>query len=120
MIDDGGKPLIAQTARGLGVRDGEIDVDDDDIVSPDSGGPSVALYSPENLPEHRRPRSLAGGTGSDPVWEIEDSELGERLACRIDPEMPDTHGFLEPVRPMPLAEYQEALAETRDLWRRWE
>jgi hypothetical protein len=118
MIEDDGKPLVAQTARGLGVRDGEIDIDEDETVFPESGGPSVALHSPENLVHHRKPASL-GGTGRDPAWQIESDELGEKLVCRVDPAKPEEHGFIEPVHPMPLAEYQEALAETRDVWRKW-
>jgi hypothetical protein len=49
---------------------------------------------------------------------IDDGELGELLVPRIDPRKPDKHAFVEPVRPMPLEEYELALAETRDVWRK--
>lgn len=118
MIEDRDRlPLVVGTARGLGVRPGEILPDDDGNVEPETGGASVALSTPENLPVHRRPREL-GGTGPDPVWEIAEGDLGEALMCREDPEMPGVHAFIEPVRPMPLEEYELALAETRDEWRR--
>ena len=113
------RPLVVPTARGLGVRDGEIEVDDNGDVVPETGGPSVALFDPRNLVVHRRPPSV-GGTGRDPGWEVDDYALGEMIVCRIDPDDPDRHGFLEPIRPMALSEYQEALTETRDAWRKWE
>lgn len=112
-----GRPLVVGTARGLGVRVGEIPWDEEGNVELESGGMSVALGRPEHLVEHRRPRSL-GGTGPDPVWGIDENELGEQLVCRPDPDLAG-HGFIEPVRPMPLEEYELALAETRDAWRRW-
>jgi hypothetical protein len=114
--DRDGRPLVVSTARGLGVRLGEIPADDDGVVEPEAGGMSVAVGDPGFLPEHRRPQEI-GGTGPDPVWEIEESEIGELLECRRDPKKPTEHGFLEPVRPMQLEEYELALAETRDVWR---
>jgi hypothetical protein len=89
MIEDDGRPLIVGTARGLGVRDGEIVPDEEGVVEPESGGMSVAMETPENLVKHRRP-----------------------------PEAPKGHAFIEPVHPMALEEYELALAETRDAWRR--
>jgi hypothetical protein len=42
--------------------------------------------------------------------------LADRLLFRPDSEQPDSHGFVEPVAPMPVGEYQAALAATRDQW----
>ena len=66
------------------------------------------------LPEHRRPVEF-GGFGKDPVWGIEESDLGPDLSYRPDPDR-DGHGFIEPARPMPLKEYQEAIERTLPLW----
>jgi hypothetical protein len=111
-----GRPLLVSTARGLGLRAGEIPLGEGGQVEPETGGMSVAHGSPDNLIEHRRPKEF-GGTGKDPVWEISADELGEALAFRDDPEL-EGHGFVEPRYPMHLEEYTLALAETRDIWRK--
>jgi hypothetical protein len=114
--DSDGKPLVVPTARGLGVRPViDIPVDDEGRVEPESGGMSVARDDPAYLPPHRRPPSH-GGTGSDPVWEIDEEELGEALVCRLDVP-PEGHGLVEPLLVMTLDDYELALAETRDGWR---
>jgi hypothetical protein len=41
----------------------------------------VAPYSPEHLPDHRRPPEY-GGTGKDPAWEISVVDLGNDLIYR--------------------------------------
>jgi hypothetical protein len=88
-----------------------------DLVFPGLGGVSVSPFDPANLPTHRRPRSL-GGRGDDPVWSIEASDLAPDLSYRPDPDDPARHGFIEPSRPMTLQEYQDALASTRQRWRK--
>ena len=112
-----GRPLVVSTARGLGLRAGEIPLDEGGRVEPETGGMSVAHGRPEGLVEHRRPKDL-GGTGKDPVWEISADELGDQLAYRDDPDL-EGHGFIEPRYPMHLEEYTLAIAETRDVWRKW-
>jgi len=117
MIEDHDeRPLLAPTARALGVRpDIDILVDEFGDVEPGEGM-SVSPDSLSNLPEHRRPMS-AGGSGKDPIWEIESDELPAPLSYRPDDEDP-THGFIEPAWPMGLDDFEEALAETRDFWRK--
>lgn len=114
--DFGGRPLIADTASGLGVRDGDLDIDEDDIAQPETGGMSCAP-SVVALPQPFRPRSH-GGTGKYPAWALEENALGERLTWRPDPTNPRNHLFVEPSRPMHMDEYREALWETRDEWRK--
>jgi hypothetical protein len=112
-----GYPAPGPTARTLGVRSGvDIPVDVDGVVVGGNGGMSVAPDSPDHLPEHRRPTSL-GGTGKDPVWELDVADLGDSLVYREDPLMPAVHGFIEPRRPMVFAEFEAALVETRRAWR---
>jgi hypothetical protein len=113
---DGG-PLVVDTASGLGVRDWEIDVDEDGTALPDTGGMSVSPGAIDNLPFMFRPREH-GGTGTNPVWCIEMDDLGPDLEYRADPRDPRGHGFVEPARPMDLQEYREALWETRPRWRK--
>jgi hypothetical protein len=112
-----GRPRVGPTARRLGVRPGwDIPVDDYGEVEPYSGGMSVTPDSPDRLPAFRRPPNH-GGTGLDPVWEIDSDRLGDGLVYRPDPRRPDFHGFIEPARRMRLDEYENLLALTRDDWR---
>lgn len=120
-VDADGLPVVEPSARGLGVRAADKaphnDVQAasaDDDVGPGTGGMSVAPNDPANLPVNRRPAAL-GGFGKDPVWEIEDTELGADLSVRQDTQ---THSLVDVARTMTLAEYEAALAATRDQWRR--
>jgi len=116
-----GLPEVGPSARMLGVRRGDqaphndvIAVAPSDPVLPGTGGMSVAPKDPANLPKNRRPASL-GGTGKDPVWEIDDTDLGEDLQFSQDT---STHGVVEVKVEMTLDEYEQALAATRGKWRR--
>lgn len=116
-----GTPEVGPTARTLGVRPGDRAPHNDvpavgsaDAVLPGFGGMSVAPDDPANLPRNRRPTAL-GGTGNDPVWEIDDADLGPDL--RFNQDRP-THGAVEPSRVMTLSEYEAALAATAGKWRR--
>jgi hypothetical protein len=119
MRDDGeDMPDCGPTARTLGARPfGDIPVDDHGQVHPRSGGMSVAVGKPENLPDHRRDEKF-DGYGEDPVWVMESDDLPERLTLRRDPRAKSRHAFVEPIEPMTLAAYQEALAVTRSFWTR--
>jgi hypothetical protein len=117
-----GLPMIGPTARTLGARPGSPPEGDipivGGIVNPGTGGMSVSPSPSSNLPPHRRPPEY-GGKGRDPLWECDTDDLdGAKLSYRSDPELPRTHGFIEPVRRMRFEEYQEALGATRSLWRR--
>ena len=46
--------------------------------------------------------------------------VSDHLRFRPDPAKPLKHGFIEPAQDMLVATYQDALAETRDQWRRAE
>jgi hypothetical protein len=112
-----GRPEEGRTARTLGVRpDIDIPVGVDGVVLGGEGGMSVAPDSPGNLPAHRRPPEH-GGTGKDPIWELDVADLGDELVYREDPLMPGVHGFLEPVLPTTFDAYQSAFSATRRAWR---
>jgi hypothetical protein len=87
-----------------------------DLVQPGQGGLSVSPDDPLNLPYFRRPPEWQGA-GRDPVWVILDTALAPDLCYRPDPSQ-SGHGFIEPIRPMSLADYQRALEQTRRLWSR--
>jgi hypothetical protein len=110
-------PEFGRTARTLGVRPGiDIPLDIDGRVAGGQGGMSVAPDAPDNLPAHRRPPEH-GGTGKDPIWELDVAGLGDELVYREDPPMPGVHGFVEPSAPMMFAHYESALLATREAWR---
>jgi hypothetical protein len=109
---------IGDGARELGVRAG-VDVparSADDFVRPGQGGLSVSPDDPMNLPSFRRPPEFQG-VGKGEVWTLTTLDLGLDLSYRPDPASP-RHGFIEPVRPMQLSEYRQALALTRAHWRK--
>jgi hypothetical protein len=123
-----GKPLIANTARGLGVRIGEspeddIPVDASGIVRPGNGGMSVAP-SWRELEVHRIPKRLkhivsdARGSNRDACWRMgagvfDNGAVAVRLTLRKDS---DQHGYVEPADAMTATDYVAALANTRDEW----
>jgi hypothetical protein len=117
------RPEIGAGARTLSVRPG-IDVsaqNADEMVGPgEEEGLSVTQDDPMNLPVHRRPPAFQG-QGRDPVWGIDEADLGPDLRYHPEakPKRPG-HGFVEPARPMTLEAYQQALARTQSRWRKIE
>jgi len=117
--DSNGLPAVGPSGRMLGVRPGNSPMPDvfaiqpTDKVLPGQGGMSVAPDDPRHLLRHRRPPRL-GGIGPDPVWYIETGDLGAEWQIRQDS---PKHGIIEPVRPMTLQEYEDALATTRPHWK---
>lgn len=67
------------------------------------------------LTYRRRPPEF-GGTGKDPVFEMDTDELPEELEYLPDPNKPATHGFIRPAYTMSFEHYQRALHATRELW----
>jgi hypothetical protein len=84
MIESGGKPQIGNTARDLGVRERDVQLNRLGKVVPGKGM-STVKGSPNNLVEHRRPPSW-GGRGNDPVWEIDENNINGKLAANHDGE----------------------------------
>ena len=119
MKENGEKPMIEQSAHGLGVRSegthADVTPDQDGNVHP-GAGMSVAPDDPMLLIQHRRPPEF-GGTGKHPVWSVLDEHLGPSLAYRQDTL---EHGTIDPAGVMSLAEYRAALASTVDDWTRVE
>lgn len=114
--DMDGRPLVAPTARGLGLRAAEIIVSNDGFVAPGAGGMSVSPATPLHLPPYRRPPKY-GGDGKDPVWKLDTADLPNSVTYRPDEGPEPTHGLLEPAWAMTLEDFELGLAETRDSWR---
>ncbi len=138
MAEANGKPKVGRSARLLGVRLG-IDIDIEEIpkdwldaqgyLRPEAErkatgdvvivavrstkGMSTSL-SIESLPAFRRPTAF-GGTGRDPLWQIEDSNIGGDLEAVQDSA---THVSIMPRVTMLLEKYETALANTQNDWER--
>jgi hypothetical protein len=117
--DTDGLPQVGRSARQLGVRTlDRLPHNDVSAVRPDDTvnlgeGMSAAPHDPANLPKSRRPAQVNGGTGKDPVWEIDTEDLSPNLEYVQDK---PTHGVVAPRVPMTLAELEQALAATRPRW----
>jgi len=128
MTVDGKCPLVADTARGLGVRIGggtntDIPVDSNGNVAPNTGGMSVAPRW-QDLPLHRIPRRLrnivpsAVGNDKDACWRMGDGPFVEDAVADGLMLRPDrtAHGNVEPSETMSLVRYRGFIAATREVW----
>lgn len=138
MAEENDKPKMGRSARLLGVRPGiDIDVkyiprdcldnqgylkseakystsgDKVAIAIRNTKGMSTAL-SIEALPNFRKPASF-GGTGRDPLWQIEDAQITGDLEAVQDS---STHVSIMPKASMLLEKYEAALANTQNYWHR--
>lgn len=138
MADENGKPKIGRSARLLGIRPGiDIDIEEMDIGFLDDQGYLLAelerefrgeivtvavrntkgmsvSVSIESLPAFRRPAKF-GGTGKDPIWQIDDKNItGDLQAVQDSP----THVSILPRVTMSLERYETALANTQNDWER--
>lgn len=138
MADQNGKPKIGRSARLLGIRPG-IDIDIEQmpigylneqgyllaeserdfrgkivtIAIRNTKGMSVSLAI-KSLPAFRRPAKF-GGTGKDPLWQIDDKNIrGDLQAVQDSP----THVSILPRVTMSLERYETALANTQNDWER--
>lgn len=132
------KPKLGRSARLLGIRPGvDIDVshmrqgwlDAQGYLQPEaerdhSGvrvevairntkGMSTSL-SIEGLPPFRKPK-VFGGTGRDPLWQIDSKYInGDLEAVQDSP----THVSIMPRVTMLLERYEAALAQTQNYWQK--
>lgn len=137
MAEENGKPKLGRSARLLGVRPGiDIDVeqmpkdwlDEQGFLRPEAErnpwlgepvavairntkGMSVSL-SIESLPAFRKPATF-GGTGKDPLWQIDDHKITEELEAFQDSA---THVSILPKATMLLEKYEAALESTQNDW----
>jgi hypothetical protein len=72
-------------------------------------------FTPENpmlLPRHKKPLSM-GGTGRDPVFQLDTAKLSFLLAARLDN---PRHGTVEPANKCLLTTYEQAIISTQENW----
>jgi len=126
MKRDGARPLVGSGSSELGARvPTDIKPDAQGMVHPAAGGISVSP-SLQTLPAHLVPARLGGrrpdarGKDSLAVWSMGSGSfaagrVAPDLGLRVDRQKA-THGFVEPIRPMKLSDYQKALERTKDDW----
>ena len=138
MAEQNGKPKIGRSARLSGVRP-NVDIDVEQmpaayvdeqgylklevkrkrtektvtVAIKNAKGMSVSL-SIEGLPAFRKPAKF-GGTGRDPLWQIDDSKITGDLEAVQDS---STHVSILPSATMLLEKYEAALANTQNDWER--
>ncbi len=122
--DKDGLPNVAPSATGLGVRSGvDIDLDPHGNVLVNGKGMSV---NPgwRNAPLFRIPERLrhlkqgARGPNRNSCFRYGTGSFqrGDFAAgLTLEPDTP-THGTIAPAAPVPLADYEDALAATRSDW----
>ncbi len=64
------------------------------------------------LPAFRKPQEF-GGTGKDPLWQIDDCQILEDIEAVQDS---PTHISIMPRRTILLEKYETAIANTQDYW----
>jgi len=112
---DANLPRIGLSAATLGVRLGkDIAALADGMVHPGTGGMSVTPTSASLLPSWVASELR---TGRLTVFTIRPRDLGPDLNFRRDPDNPEAHGFVEPIRPRTFDDYQRAVWNTRERWR---
>jgi hypothetical protein len=122
--DEDGSPRLGRTALDLGVRyPGDVEVGENGDVGPNGGGMSVSP-SWRLLPSHRIPRRLrdqvgkARGPDEAACFRFGDGPFevgGFADGLVLTPDSP-RHAVVEPASPMPLANFEAALAATRADW----
>ncbi len=128
MLREEDKPRIGRSPNMLGVRvppavHSDVSLGSSGNALPGNKGMSVAPNW-RTLPAHRLPRRLrnfvprASGPDIMSCWRLAefpfvDGPLTPELHLRIDSA---THGQIAPSVSMPLEQFEDALARTRDFW----
>ena len=122
--DDDGLPRVEQSASGLGVRSGvDVDISHQGELIANRKGMSV---SPDwrTMTIFRVPKRLrafvSGARGSDNTYCFRSGTGPFRQGAFADglvlePDSP-RHGVIAPIQAVPLAQYENDLAATRDGW----
>ena len=122
--DNDERPTVMDSSQGLGIRPG-TDVDEDELGNVVVNGKGMSVSpSLRDLPRLRLPKRLhdrfPGARGSNSTSCFR-TGTGSFQAGPFAPGLdlvPDSqrHGCVTPARSVPLSEYQDDLAATRDDW----
>ena len=112
-LDADGRPLIGTRRNMLGVRPTDPNNKDPRRrADTEAVNPVDPVRPGEGLSTSLDPTVLRVGSG-EALFEIEAADLGPYF--RPNPDHPP-HCLIEPTAPVALADFQQALASTRDLW----
>jgi hypothetical protein len=121
--DEDGKPVVKDSSNGLGIRPRDIAPNAEGLVSPGTGGMSVAPRwgdLPVELIPKRLEDKVPGAAGRNSLacfalgeGSFEEGEIAPEL--RLRPNKPD-HGYIEPQTKMKLEKYKDAIIATRNCW----
>jgi len=118
--DGDGRPRVARAGWGLGVRIEGPDIDIpvfDGLVGPLSGGMSVG-EDWSRFPPSFIPRGAEGGTCNNRrIFGLEREDIPAGLSLRSKAVEDLGLLFVEPGHRMPIEEYEDLLASTRDAWK---
>jgi hypothetical protein len=113
-VDADGKPRVGDRAMALGVRPADptnpakrsdvLAATDTEPVRPFEGG--LSCYAD--------PADIALAAKQLQLWSIDERDVPPELLVRLTG--PGSHHHIEPGDEMPLAEFQQLLADTRDFW----
>ena len=114
-----GLPLVAASSNALGVRP-SIDIDVDPQGNAISNDKGMSVYSSwRDISPRRIPKRLGGqGPNSTCVFVFGLGTFQQAVIADNLEFLPDspTHGVVRPVNTVPIAQYEAALAATRDDW----
>ncbi len=104
MKKDGVRPVVADTATGLGLRARDYVADEHGRVGPGRGGISVCPHIKDNIPDEFLVY---------PIWVIDTAHLEAQLTFRQDS---PTHGVIEAAASMSPDDLRMAIVATREVW----
>jgi hypothetical protein len=112
--DTDGKPLVGDRAMALGVRpaDPAKPLKRSDVPAVNGTDPVRPLEG--GLSCYADPADIALAAKQLQLWSIDERDVPPELLVRLTG--PGSHHHIEPGDEMPLNEFQELLADTRDFW----
>ncbi len=100
----------------------DVDVAEDGLIHPGTGGMSVAPDDPLYLPAHRKPKAF-GGSSPHPLWMTLSGALPDELCYQPDEPKSEgpyegsvIHGTIQPVNAVLPDQLQDCLRGTQDVW----
>ncbi|KAA1258186.1 hypothetical protein LF1_07020 [Rubripirellula obstinata] len=130
------KPVVGESATKLGIRERDLKADENGDAVPGVGGLSVfssiagiGRRIPDRFPPDMVPKRLhgservIGATGPNSLrvfrlgeGDYEQGGIAPGLCLVPDGEVSPDHGTIQPDQTMPMDEYRQAIADTKELW----
>jgi len=119
--DEDGLPIVGPSKTMLGATTSgakpDIMPDNNGMVGPGNEGMSVST-DPYDMEDYRRPPEFDGKAKGQQMYSIDEGDLGPDLSFeQVGTNAHPSHGVIVPAYPMPVEQYQAAIAATRSFWR---